>query len=74
MVDQPYKSVLGVLLYITTRTHPDISTALSTLGKFQAEPRPLHWKKLQHVLRYIAHATNFELLLHVTPGDTTLKA
>lgn len=74
MIDKPYRTVLGALLFVATQTRRDFSAAVSMLGKFQAEPKPVYWKLLQHVLLNISHKTNYGLLLPVTPGAITLKA
>ena len=41
MFNCPFRSVLGGLLYLSTRTRPDIATAVSMMAKFQAAPRPV---------------------------------
>lgn len=55
MWNKPYGTILGALLCHSTRTRPDISTAFSLLGKFQADPVPIQWKYLQHVVSYLIH-------------------
>lgn len=49
----PYSSTLGSLLYLATRTRPDIATAVSMLAKFQSNPARAHWRAMKHVVRYI---------------------
>lgn len=53
MATVTFRSILGSLIYLSTRTRPDISTAVSMLGKFQADPAPCDWKALKHLLRYL---------------------
>lgn len=74
MVNKPYRSVLGALLYLSTHSYQDIATAVSILGKFQEEAKPVHWKTSQYVLRYIAGATNYSLLIPTGSGGTLLEA
>lgn len=57
----PYSNILGSLLHLSTRTKPDLSTAVSMLGKFQAAPAPRHWKAMNDVLRYLKGIANFGL-------------
>lgn len=45
-----YRSMLGFLMYISTRKCPDISAAVSMLGKFQVDPAPRHMNALNHVI------------------------
>lgn len=69
----PYRAVLGALLYLSTRTRPDIATAVSLLGKFQAEPNPKHWKALKHVMRYLQGTTDFGIWLPSGSAIPTLE-
>ena len=61
-VDQElYQSAVGKLLYLSTRTRPDIAFAVSTVAKYTANPTEQHWKAVKHILRYIAGTINFGL-------------
>eukprot|EP00873_Tetraselmis_striata_P005357 jgi/Tetstr1/425621/TSEL_016041.t1 len=48
-----YVRLMGCLLYVSTCTRPDITTALSILGSVQKEPRVMHMTALKKVLRYL---------------------
>ena len=62
-VDQElYQSAVGKLLYLSTRTRPDIAFAVSTVAKFTSNPTEQHWKAVKHILRYIAGTVNFGLM------------
>lgn len=63
MSSVPYRSVLGSLIYLSTRTRPDIATAVSLLGKYQADPTPTDWKALKHLLRYIKGTVDYGIVL-----------
>ena len=56
-----YQSAVGKLLYLSTRTRPDIAFAVSTVAKFTAKPTEQHWKAVKRILRYIAGTINFGL-------------
>ena len=56
-----YQSAVGKLLYLSTRTRPDIAYAVSTAAKFTAKPSEEHWKAVKHILRYIAGTINLGL-------------
>ena len=58
----PYKEVLGSLLFLSTSTRPDISTAVSMLGKFAASPLPRHWNAMKHVIRYLSGTQDYGLV------------
>ena len=49
-----FSSVLGGLLYISTLTRPDISTACSMLARHMREPAQRHMLTLKGVARYLA--------------------
>lgn len=57
----PYQEVLGALLFISTRTRPDISTAVSMLGTFSSAPQLTHWKAMKHLLHYISYTKVYGL-------------
>ena len=54
MVDIPYRSAIGSLMYLAICTRPDISAAASNLSTFNGFPRQAHWEVVQHVLRYLS--------------------
>ena len=74
MRGKPYREILGALLYLSTRTRPDIATAVSLLGKFQADPGPTQWKHLLHVVRYLIHTPEHELFIKSNNGQPRLEA
>ena len=45
-----YQSAVGKLLYLSTRTRPDIAYAVSTAAKFTAKPSEEHWKAVKDIL------------------------
>ena len=60
LVDQElYQSAVRKLLYLSTRTRPDIAFAIGTVAKFISKPTEQHWKAVKHILRYIAGTINF---------------
>jgi hypothetical protein len=44
MTGVPYREAIGSLLYLSVRTRPDISVAVSVLSKNVQEPKPCHWE------------------------------
>ena len=49
----PYASLVGSLIYAQTCTRPDISFAVSMLGRYQSNPGLFHWRVAKKVLRYL---------------------
>ena len=57
-----YQSAVGSLLYLSTRTRPDITYAVSTVARFCANPSQHHWIAVKRILRYLKGTLNFGLL------------
>ena len=54
MINIPYRSAIGSLMYLSTCTRPDISAAVSELSKFSQNPGAAHWEGVKRVLRYVS--------------------
>jgi transposase InsO family protein len=52
--DNEYAAIVGSLLYLSTKTRPDISHAVGVLSRFMSCPRVPHLQAAKRVLRYIA--------------------
>ena len=50
LTDQPFASLVGALLYLSTHTRPDISFAVNSLCSFCAKPTETHWLAAKRVL------------------------
>jgi len=62
MRNVPYLSAVGALQYLATMTRPDISYAVSYLGRFNHNPHPEHWTAVKHVLRYLKGTRDYKLI------------
>src|SRR4051812_18577006 len=49
----PYSSVVGSLMYAMVCSRPDLSFAMSLVGRFMANPGKEHWKVVQWIFRYL---------------------
>jgi hypothetical protein len=60
-----FPELVGSLVYLMTCTRPDISHALSVLGRFVGEGRhgAKHWVAALRVLGYVAHTADLQLTL-----------
>ena len=54
-----YQSVVGVLLFISTRCRPDIAFAVCNAARYVSNPSILHWNAIKRVLRYLRGTSNF---------------
>ena len=59
---QLYQAVVGSLLYLSTKTRPDIAYAVSRVARFCAKPTREHWTAVKRILRYLKGTSNFGLL------------
>lgn len=49
-----YRSIIGMLLYLSTNTRPDISYAVSQVARFSHNPKKSHSTAVKTILRYLA--------------------
>ena len=62
VVAVPYKEAIGALLFLSTRTRPDISFAVSMLSQFAAAPKEKHRIALKRVIRYLQVTQSFGIV------------
>lgn len=48
-----YQSAVGTLLYLSTRTRPDITFAVCNVAKFCTKPTRNHWSAVKRIFRYL---------------------
>lgn len=53
-VQEPYRELIGSLMFLMSGTRPDICFALTYLARFQENPTQEHWQCLKRVLRYLS--------------------
>ena len=49
-----YASVVGSIMYAMVCTRPDVSFALSVVGRYQADPGESHWTAVKNILKYLS--------------------
>lgn len=57
-MNQPYRGVVGSLIYLAQCTRPDLGHAVGVLSQHLERPGTLHWDAAMHVLRYVRGTTN----------------
>ena len=50
-----YAETVGMLLYLSTCTRPDIAHAVCLLARFMAKPMTRHWQCVKWLLQYLKH-------------------
>ena len=58
---QMYQAIVGSLLYLSTKTRPDIAYAVGSIARFCARPTQQHWVALKRILRYLKGTSNYGL-------------
>jgi len=53
-----YQSAVGALLYLSTKTRPDIAYCVSNVAKFSSLPTVEHWTAVKRILRYLKGTEN----------------
>jgi hypothetical protein len=69
----PFREAVGSLLYLSTRTRPDISFAVGILGRAMAAPSAQDVVAVKQLLRYLSGTRGYGLVLSGT-GESTLIA
>ena len=57
-----YQALVGSLLYLSTKTRPDIAFAVSSAAWFCTSPTKEHWTVVKRILRYLNGTRQFGLL------------
>jgi hypothetical protein len=61
-----YASAVGMLLYLSTNSHPEISFAVHQCARFTHNPRAIHGKAIKRICRYLLAVKNDGLILKPT--------
>jgi len=62
LTDEPYRELVGSLLYIANGTRPDISYAVGLCARYSSQPLQRHWRALKRILRYLKGTANYGLI------------
>ena len=63
-----YQSAIGSLLYLSTRTRPDISFAVGNAARYCAQPSDSHWSAVKRIMRYLKGTLKLGLLYKCNNG------
>ncbi|KAE9009498.1 hypothetical protein PR001_g16424 [Phytophthora rubi] len=74
MRSKPYRSRIGRLLYITTRTRPGIAFVVTQLSRFLENSGQQHWNAAVCVLRYLKSSRQHGIIYQGGAHSVTLKA
>ena len=57
-----YQSAVGSLLYLSTKSRPDLAFAVGNVARYCSKPTKLHWMAVKRIFRYLRGTTQFGLL------------
>lgn len=70
-----YRALVGALIFLSTRTRPDISRATTDACRFMSNPGPSHWRAAKRILRYLRGTTEHGITFTRPPdGKVTLTS
>lgn len=58
----PYRALVGTLLYLSTKTRPDIAHAVGMMSRFTNAPTKTHWEAGKQLMKYLAGTKQMGLL------------
>lgn len=58
-VDEPFRSLVGHLMWLANQTRPDILNAVRSVARYSHSPKQLHWHAALHILMYIRFTSDF---------------
>jgi hypothetical protein len=56
-----YLSVIGVLMYLTNNTRPDIAFVMHCIARHSTTPTMHHWNDIKNILRYLVGTIDLRL-------------
>jgi hypothetical protein len=56
-------SVVGMLLYLSTNTHPDIAYRVSQAARFTSNPKQSHATAVKMIVRYLVFTWLFSMII-----------
>lgn len=69
-----YRKIIGMLLYVSTNTRPDISASVGILAQRVLKPRQVDMTEAKRVIKYLLHTKDIKLHMFDPNHSTTLTA
>jgi hypothetical protein len=61
--NEEYRKYIGMLLYVSTNSRPDISSSVSILSQKVSKPTTTDWNEVRRVIRYLSTTRSLSLRL-----------
>lgn len=68
-----YRSIIGMLLYLSTNTRPDITFAVSQVARFSHNPKQSHAQAVKMIMRYLRRTSEMGTIVRPT-GTLQIEA
>ena len=52
-VDEPFRSLVGHLMWLANQTRPDIYFSVRAVARYSHAPKVIHWRAALHILMYV---------------------
>ncbi|XP_071694754.1 secreted RxLR effector protein 161-like [Rutidosis leptorrhynchoides] len=62
MIEVPYASAIGSIMYAMRCTRPDVSFALNMTSRYQQNPGDSHWTAVKNILKYLRNTKDMFLV------------
>ena len=62
-----YQQEVGSLMYLMTKTRPDLAYPIGLIARYMANPGPEHFKALERLWKYLAQTPKLGLFYHSDP-------
>jgi hypothetical protein len=62
MATVPYRRAVGLLMYLSNTSRPDITHAVGMVARYSNNPGPAHWRAVKQILRYLSGTAHYGLL------------
>ena len=72
MVNIPYLSAVGTLIWLSMCTRPDIAFAVNFCARFNSCPGPAQWKLVLHIMRFVMGTRHYDMVFKRYPRSVLL--
>lgn len=69
-----FRKIIGMLLYISTNSRPDISAAVGILAQKVSKPRQIDYNESRRIVKYLSSTKDLSLCLSINNSNTPLIA
>jgi Reverse transcriptase (RNA-dependent DNA polymerase) len=70
--NEEYRKLIGMLLYLTTNTRPDIAASVSILSRKVEHPRDNDMNEVKRVIKYLKGTRQLKLMINDVSGNNEL--